>query len=158
MDRENNIKKISEIIDAKIARLLEESVHSFAVSYTKETGMPFLLDSIYNDKFLEIYNLLVNKKSHYLIHALEEGKLDPNKIAFMRPDELNPDKYEAILKKKEIEDDKKKNQPTSSSYKCPKCKERKVSITQKQTRAADEPATLYIECKSCGHVQIDDGT
>lgn len=158
MDRENNIKKMSEVIEAKIARLLEESVHSFAVSYTKETDMPFLLDSIYNDKFLEIYNLLLNKKSHYLIHALEEGKIDPSKIAFMRPDELNPDKYEAILKKKEIEDDKKKNQPTSSSYKCPKCKERKVSITQKQTRAADEPATLYIECKSCGHVQIDDGT
>lgn len=158
MDRENNIKKISELINIKIGRLIEESVHSFAVLYTEETGMPFLLESIYKDKFLEIINLLANKKSTYLIRALELEKIDPKKIAFMRPDELNPDKYESILKKKETEDYKKKNQPTSSSYKCPKCKERKVSITQKQTRSADEPATLYIECKSCGHVTIDDGT
>lgn len=158
MDRENNVKKISELIDIKIGRLIEESVHSFAVLYTKETEMPFLLESIYKDKFLEIINLLVNKKSTYLISALELSKIDANKIAFMRPDELNPDKYETILKKKETEDYKKKNQATSSSYKCPKCKERKVSITQKQTRSADEPATLYIECKSCGHVTIDDGT
>jgi hypothetical protein len=158
MDRENNIKKISELMDIKIGRLIEESVHSFAVLYTKETEMPFLLESIYKDKFLEIINLLLNKKSTYLIRALELEKIDPNKIAFMRPDELNPDKYESILKKKETEDYKKKNQATSSSYKCPKCKERKVSITQKQTRSADEPATLYIECKSCGHVTIDDGT
>jgi len=74
----------------------------------------------------------------------------------MRPDELNPDKYEKINKKKEIEEHKKSNQATSSVYKCTKCKERKSVITQKQTRSADEPATLYIECKSCGYTTIHD--
>ena len=158
MDRNNKIIKLSELINNKIANSVEESIHSFAIDYTKETGMDFLLDSIYNDKFLEIFNLLINKKSKYLINALEDGSVNPSKIAFMRPDELNPDKYENIMKRKEVENDKNKNQATSSSYKCPKCKEKKVTITQKQTRSADEPATVYIECKSCGHVMVDDGT
>lgn len=158
MDRENNVKKISELLEKNVARKIEESVHSFAVSYTKETEMPFLLESIYFDKFTEIFNLLVNKKSKFLINALELGKIDPTKIAYMRPDELNPDKYEKIIQKKEIEDFKKKNVATSSAYKCPKCGERKISITQKQTRAADEPATIYMECNVCGYVTIDDGS
>ena len=51
---------------------------------------------------------------------------------------------------------KKNNQNTSSAFKCPKCKERNSVITQKQTRQADEPATLYIECKSCGYTTIVD--
>lgn len=156
MDRENKLKKLTEILNSTISRKIEESIHSFAVEYTKETGMDFLMDSIYSDKFTEIYNLLINKKSHYIKHALEEGKINPEKIAFMRPDELNPDKYEKILKKKEVEEFKKKNQPTSSSHKCPKCKEKKVQVTQKQTRAADEPATIFIECKSCGYTTIHD--
>jgi DNA-directed RNA polymerase subunit M/transcription elongation factor TFIIS len=158
MDRENNIKKISELLEKNIARKIEESVHSFAVAYTKETEMPFLLESIYSDKFTEIFNLLVNKKSKFLINALELEKIDPTKIAYMRPDELNPDKYEKIIQKKETEDFKKKNVATSSAYKCPKCGERKISITQKQTRAADEPATIYMECNVCGYVTIDDGS
>ena len=156
MDRENNVKKISDLIDKNIARKIEESIYLFAVNYSKEAEIPFLTDSIYSDKFIEIFNLLINKKSDFLIKALEKGKIDVTKIAYMRPDELNPDKYETILKKKDTEDFKKKNQATSSSFKCPKCKERKATIIQKQTRSADEPASLYIECKVCGYTTIHD--
>jgi DNA-directed RNA polymerase subunit M/transcription elongation factor TFIIS len=156
MEREKNIKKISEVIDKKIAKKIEESVYIFSKEYTETNETPFLLDSIYNDKFTEIYNLLINTKSCFLIDALNENKIDPLKIAFMRPDELNPDKYEKILKKKELEEFKKSNQATSSIYKCPKCKEKKCTIIQKQTRSADEPATLYIDCKSCGYSHVHD--
>lgn len=108
MNRENNIKKLSELLKTKIARQIEESIYLFSVAYTEETEIDFLLESIYSDKFNEIYNLLVNNKSKFLINALELEKIDPTKIAYMRPDELNPDKYEKIIKKKEIEDFKKK--------------------------------------------------
>jgi DNA-directed RNA polymerase subunit M/transcription elongation factor TFIIS len=42
--------------------------------------------------------------------------------------------------------------------KCPKCGERKITITEKQTRAADEPSTIYMECNACGYITINDGT
>jgi transcription elongation factor S-II len=156
MERQNNIKKLSTIISEKIAKTIETSIYNFAKEYSETNETPFLIDSIYSDKFTEIYNLLINKKSIFLIEALKENKIDPSKIAIMRPDELNPNKYEKILKKKEIEEFKKSNQATSSNYKCPKCKEKKVTVTQKQTRAADEPATTFIECKSCGHTTVHD--
>jgi DNA-directed RNA polymerase subunit M/transcription elongation factor TFIIS len=156
MNRQENIKKMSNLLELNIANKIEQSVYNFTKEYTEQNQIPFLFESVYGDKIIEIYNLLINKKSCFLIEALKKNKIDPFKIAFMRPDELNPDKYNAIIKKKEVEDFKKNNQATSSSYKCPKCKEKKCQITQKQTRAADEPATLYIECKSCGYSTIHD--
>ena len=100
MDREKNIEKINKLLKKNIAQKIEESIYLFAIDYTKETEMPFLLDSIYVDKFNEIYNLLLNNKSKFLINALELEKIDPSKIANMRPDELNPDKYKKIIQKK----------------------------------------------------------
>ena len=157
MERQNNIIKLSKLLKKKIAKQIEKSIFSFAKAYTDNVEMPFLLDSIYADKFTEIYNLLINKKSQFLINALELKKIDPTKIAYMKPDEINPDKYEKIIQKKKIED-LKKNTPTSNTYTCSKCGERKSVVTQKQTRSADEPATIYIECTVCGNVTIDDGT
>jgi DNA-directed RNA polymerase subunit M/transcription elongation factor TFIIS len=156
MDRQKNINKISELLNEKIGIKIEASVYNFSKEYTEDNETPFLLESVYSDKFNEIYNLLINKKSVFLIEAIKSNKIDPLKIAMMRPDELNPDKYEKIIKRKEIEDYKKSNEATSDVHKCPKCKERKSVVIQKQTRAADEPATLYIECKSCGHTTIHD--
>ena len=157
MDREKNIEKINKLLKKNIAQKIEESIYLFEIDYTKETEMPFLLDSIYVDKFNEIYNLLLNNKSKFLINALELEKIDPSKIANMRPDELNPDKYKKIIQKKELEDYKKKNIITSSAYKCPKCGERKITVTERQTRAADEPTTIYKECNVCGYITIDNG-
>jgi DNA-directed RNA polymerase subunit M/transcription elongation factor TFIIS len=83
-----------------------------------------------------------------------KNKIDPKKIAFLRPDELNPAKYKQIIDKEKLEEINIKNQSTSSVFKCPKCKARKVQIIQKQTRSSDEPATDFIECKECGHVEV----
>lgn len=157
MERQNNIIKLSKILKKKIAKQIEKSIFLFAEAYTTDTEIPFLLDSIYADKFTEIYNLLVNKKSSFLITAIKLKKINPNKIAYMKPDELNPDKYEKIIQKKELENLKKKNIPTSNIYKCSKCGEKKSRVTQKQTRSADEPTTVYIECIVCGNVTIQDG-
>ena len=158
MERQKNIKKLMDLLVNydEIAKKIEQSVFNFSKEYTEDNETPFLLESVYSDKFNEIYGLLTNKKSLFLLEAIKAKKIDPLKIAMMRPDELNPDKYEKILKKKEEEEFKKNNQATSSTHKCPKCKERKSTVVQKQTRAADEPPTLYIECKSCGHTTIHD--
>jgi len=157
MDRENNVKTFIKILkDEKISKNIEESIFLFTTEYVEQKEVDFLFDSIYNDKYNEIYNLLTNNKSAFLIKAILSKKIDALKIAFMRPDELNPDKYDLIIKKKEVEEDNVKNQSTSSSYQCPKCKERKVTVIQKQTRSADEPPSLYITCKSCGYSAIDE--
>ena len=39
----------------------------------------------------------------------------------------------------------------SASLTCSRCKEKKVSYSQAQTRSADEPMTTFCECTVCGH-------
>jgi len=101
IDRQKNINKLSELLNEKYSKKIEESIYNFSKEYTEDNDTPFLLESVYSDKFNEIYNILINEKSAFLIDAIKSDKLDSSKIAMMRPDELNPDKYEKINKKKE---------------------------------------------------------
>ena len=39
----------------------------------------------------------------------------------------------------------------SASLQCGRCKEKKVSYSQAQTRSADEPMTTFCECTVCGN-------
>eukprot|EP00802_Teleaulax_amphioxeia_P021434 Tamp_21791.p1 GENE.Tamp_21791~~Tamp_21791.p1 ORF type:complete len:351 (-),score=93.53 Tamp_21791:71-1033(-) len=45
----------------------------------------------------------------------------------------------------------------SDMFKCSKCKQSRTSFYQKQTRSADEPMTVFITCKVCGHEWRDGG-
>lgn len=150
------IKKFSQIVNLEKAKLIEQSIYNFSTEYIEINDIEFMFESIYNEKVNEIYKLLTNKDSNYLIDNINKNKFDLIKIAFMRPDELNPNKYEKIIEKHDTESNTQKNQTTSSTRKCSKCKAKKVQITQKQTRSADEPATEFVECKECGYVEIID--
>jgi len=39
----------------------------------------------------------------------------------------------------------------TDEFKCGKCKQRKCSYYQQQTRGADEPMTVFIRCTNCGN-------
>lgn len=157
--RDENIKilkdifkknKISKKLD-NLADEIEEGIHNFSYDYAENNNTLFLFESIYSDKFEKIKCLLNTSK--FIIDSLNEKKINPRELAFLKPEELNPDKYADIITKKEIEEFKKSNQATTDAYKCPKCKQRKCSVEEKQTRSGDEPATVYVECKNpdCGY-------
>ena len=50
-----------------------------------------------------------------------------------------------------MEEYKKNNKVGSSAFTCTKCKKSKCSVSQKQTRAGDEPPTTFVSCLECGH-------
>jgi transcription elongation factor S-II len=45
----------------------------------------------------------------------------------------------------------------SDMFKCSKCKQSRTTFYQKQTRSADEPMTVFITCRVCGHEWRDGG-
>jgi len=92
-----------------------------------------------------------NENNDDLVQAVKTKKIDPATIAGLSPQELNPEKYEKIQKKKDLEEFNKNNQATTDIFKCSKCKNRKCKVSEKQTRAADEPATTFVECTECGN-------
>ena len=118
-----------------------------------EQGTAFLFESIYDNKKNDIL-VNINNKSYNktLLDNIKKGKIDPENLAFLKPEELDPDKYETIIKKKELAEYKKNNKATTDIFKCSKCKSRKCTVHQQQTRAGDEPMTTYVTCQECGHV------
>ena len=148
--RTNYIEKLNKIINKKNSKLIEESIYNFSIDYATINDTPSLVEQIYESKTEEIINLL-NNKEFYLFKAIKEGVIDVSKIGFMKPTELNPDKYNKIIKKRMKEEDKINNQAASTVYTCKKCKKNKCQVTQRQTRSADEPATTFVTCIECGY-------
>jgi DNA-directed RNA polymerase subunit M/transcription elongation factor TFIIS len=152
-DLRNEIyKKLNNNFNKKIIKEIENSIYEFSIEYAKLHETPFLLESIYESKLSDIIKEILNKESTYLIDAIKNNTIDPAKIALLKPEELNPDKYEEIIKKRELEEYKKNNKVGSSVFTCKKCKKANCTIIEKQTRAADEPPTQFITCNECGYV------
>ena len=148
--KKTNIELLKNILNNKNkANEIQLSVENFSITYAEENCTPFLLDDIYDTKIKEIIITLENNSD--LVTNILDNNIDATKIAQLRPHELNPEKYEKIIKKKENEDYAKNNQATTDLYKCAKCKKRKTVVFEKQTRSGDEPATIYVECKECGN-------
>ena len=52
--------------------------------------------------------------------------------------------YDKTLQPNALEEDFK------GLFECPKCHSDKTTHTEKQTRSADEPMTVFIQCLACG--------
>ena len=144
--KEKIIKSLLDIIkDKNIVNKIEEGINNFTNEYLEINNTPiFLFDEIYENKANELINIFnVSKK------ILDDKKILPEKIAFMKNEELFPEKYEEIFKKKEIHNLTNETKG-STAFECKKCHERNVEITQKQTRSGDEPPTTFITCLNCG--------
>lgn len=147
--RDNIIKKIAKFFSKKISKNIELSIYKFSSEYAIDNETPFLLEQIYNTKMEELINQF--KESKMLVKKINEGDFNAKDIAFLKVDQLHPEKYKKIIKKRDLEKQKKENKTTTSAFKCSKCGERKTTIEQKQTRSGDEPATIFITCTVCGN-------
>jgi len=92
-----------------------------------------------------IYAIRNNSKSKFL-DRIKSGELKPNTFDTKEIWDLwyQEPKKEVVEKKPEEYDD--------GMFKCGKCKSMKTTYVEKQTRSADEPMTLFITCRMCGHV------
>lgn len=144
------LKIFSKLITSDQVELIEKGLVDFSEQYAETQGTPFLINQIYEDKSEEILCYFENNVNKELIMSIKNKKIDPLQVAYLKPQELNPDKYEKITKKKELEE-LNKNQASTDIYKCSKCKKNRCKTEEKQTRAGDEPATLFVECLECGN-------
>jgi len=76
----------------------------------------------------------------------------PETIACKSHRELNPEEHAEIKSKimsKYINTEP--EQEHDGFFKCGKCKSKKTTYRQAQTRSADEPMTTYVTCLNCDH-------
>ena len=152
MRREFWIKQFTTILDnGEIAVAIEEAIYDI---YT------FKLDeNEYEQKGRQLAINLDTKsyvKNTYLYQMVISGKISPQQLVHLLPQDLFPEKWEQTihdnqeLLKKQIEGSKAR--ATTDMFICPKCKKRETSYYEQQTRGSDEPMTKFITCvaEGCG--------
>jgi transcription elongation factor S-II len=111
----------------------------------------------YKNRVLSIYSNLnpdnyVNNKN--LIDKLFNKEINEFKLCYLDAKDMYPEKWESIYKEyeKELNDQLNENNKVQEGmFMCGKCKSRKTTYYQLQTRSADEPMTTFVNCVNCGN-------
>jgi transcription elongation factor S-II len=134
---------------------LEKGIHNWALKeatnrrVVKKWDNPFFVQ-IYLDHLRSIY---LNLKNDHLIEQVVSGEMKAHTIAFMSHHEMKPEKWAEMIRIKSIRDKSKFEtnlEACTDTFTCRKCKSKKCSYYQLQTRSADEPMTIFINCLECG--------
>jgi transcription elongation factor S-II len=109
----------------------------------------------YRTKIRSLFQNLKNKSNPKLRVRVLEGEITPEEFVRMSHDELRSvEQREADAKIQKENMDKamvaKAERSISKTLQCGKCGKREVTYTEAQTRAADEPMTLFCTCTNCG--------
>jgi len=139
----------------KHAANLEKGIHNWALKeatnrkVVKKWDNPFFVQ-IYLDHLRSIY---LNLKNDKLIEQVVSGEIKSHTIAFMTHHEMLPEKWAEMIRVKSIRDKSKFEvnlEACTDTFTCRKCKSKKCSYYQMQTRSADEPMTTFVSCLECG--------
>ncbi|KAJ3305401.1 RNA polymerase II elongation factor [Kappamyces sp. JEL0829] len=108
----------------------------------------------YKSKLRSLVANLRDKNNPFLRYRVLAGEIPPEKFAVMTAEEMMSDE-----RKKVIEQVQKANMEEATTakpthavtdiFKCAKCKQRKCTYYQMQTRSADEPMTTFVTCQVC---------
>ncbi len=111
-----------------------------------------IIPAIYYDK---LHDILINLDDNYYLQnktfklAIKDNVLDPSQIAFLSPEQIHPENWAAVVSRMKFKEKTENTMRTTDFYKCPKCKERKCTLTELQMRCADEPMSKIITCLVC---------
>lgn len=110
--------------------------------------------NIYKHKFLFLKNALISNGC--LLEKVKTREISVVEVVAMRPEQLQPEGVYA----KSVEDAvhkemqkeyliRKAKEDLVGFFTCQKCKSKKTTYYQLQTRSADEPMTTYVSCLNC---------
>ena len=154
----NNIRgKLQTLLDSeKKAINLEKGIYNYALKeaanrkVVKKWDNPYYTQ-IYLDRLRSIY---INLSNDSLLNNVKDGTVPVKALAFMTHQEMQPEKWDALIQAK-IKKDKSKydtqQEAMTDTFKCRKCYSNKCSYYQMQTRSADEPMTTFVTCLECAN-------
>ena len=156
--RENIVSKLSEIIgDNKITTNLEKGILNYSIDVSNKQNIVKKWD---NELFVIIYTerlrtIMFNlQKNESLLTQIKNKEIKSHKLAFMTHQEMNPEKWKPLIEDKKIRDKNMYNpqiDANTDNFTCRKCKSKRCSYYQLQTRSADEPMTTFVTCIDCGN-------
>lgn len=161
---------------------IENSIFNFSILYTHQQNLFKINsigiksnNLIHNDTLNYIYNiykyktrsiikylisvpdflnkiLSINNSKLKISNTKLSNSINPNYIAFLKPQEIDPESFTEILEKKQKKEEKANNIVYSDAYSCRRCKQMKCTSKIIATRAADENLTTIVKCHNCYNV------
>jgi len=135
---------------------IEKAIYNYAI---KEANTKKIVKKWDNPQFLHLYmdrlrTIYINMKNvPMLLTQLQQGDITPQQLAFMTHQEMNQDKWKSLIEQKIKRDASKYStniEASTDMYTCKKCKSKKCTYYELQTRSADESATIFVTCLNCG--------
>lgn len=142
--------------DESMGRNVEISIFNYTI---QEASFRQIIKKWNNPKFAEIYDgrlrtMITNlKRNPDLVLQIKEKLLTPKALSSMTHQEMCPEQWKERIEQK-IKRDKSRLstniEASTDLFTCKKCKSKKCTYYELQTRSADEPATIFITCLDCG--------
>lgn len=109
----------------------------------------------YKAKFRQLHFNLKDEKNPDLRRRVMEGVFTPDVLITLPPEELASDakrEENDKIREKKLFDAAPSSAKvaTTDQFQCGRCKQRKCTYYQMQTRSADEPMTTFVRCSNCG--------
>lgn len=154
--RKNICDKFTNIIGNNVTAInLEKGVFNYSL---KEATSRKLIKKWENPEFVQVYldrlrTIYINLKNNDILDLLQSKELLPQSFASMTHQEMNPKRWHELLEQKMKRDANKFTtniQASTDMFTCKKCKSKRCTYYELQTRSADEPATIFVTCLDCG--------
>lgn len=155
--RKNFQAKFNDILDNdSIATNLEKAIYNYTIKEANQRKIikkwenP-LFTRIYIDRLRTIYTNIY--KNDYWIEQLKTGETKPEIFAFMTHQEMKPERWATLIQQKIKRDASRFEtniEASTDMFTCKKCKSKRCTYYELQTRSADEPSTIFITCLDCG--------
>jgi transcription elongation factor S-II len=110
----------------------------------------------YKSKFQQLHFNLKDPKNPDLRRKVVMGECGPLELLSLSPEELASDakrEENQRIRDKKLFDSapSQAKKATTDQFQCGKCRQRKCTYYQMQTRSADEPMTTFVSCLNCGN-------
>ena len=154
--RKNIRSKLSiNIEDPTISTNLEIGIYNYSI---KEANSKKIIKKWDNPYFTQLYldklrSIYINLKNPELLQQIKSKEILPQTVAFMTHQELNPEHWRTLIEQKIKRDANKFTsniQASTDMFTCKKCRSKRCTYYELQTRSADEPATIFVTCLDCG--------
>ena len=146
----------NKIQNIKISENLEKGIFNYTL---EECERKNLIKKWSNEFFGIIYiqkvkAIIFNLNNTDLFNKLIKKEIKAHELAFLNHQSMRPDLWDKLLEEKRIKDENKftpKIEASTDDFTCFKCKSKKCTFYQLQTRSADEPMTTFVSCLDCGN-------
>ena len=150
----------------KVGKNMEKSIFNKTLKYAKINKVDLYWENVlFREHYILTFrkirsNMTFTPNADELIERIVNMEVKPTDLAFMTDRELAPNfwaKRDLLARKVgksrfNMEETDKNNKPQEEGmFVCGRCKKRTTTYYQQQTRSADEPMTVFVNCTTCGN-------